>query len=247
MPAGGDVPGGGDTGQGRRAGGSAQRMTWVEWYEAKVGPQREVTPTDGETVKELTPIEHVRACLLMDQAKYSFDKRPTLVYFHYPHDHRVHGEATKDMCSKALDDETVARWGMLFRCVQVDMAASDVRLVQLLGAEGKPGVVVLDEQTQVVAHIPPQTNPKRLQKALKDAIQKFPEQWKSIQKEVADQTKLLADAKKAAKVDDLTGALALVNRIRVSNVRIGEAFEESLHLGVELEQKIARAEAKDGK
>jgi hypothetical protein len=240
---GGDSVGGGGTG--RRASGGAQRMTWFEWYEAKVGPQRAVTPKDGETLKELTPLEHVRACLRMDEAETAADKRPTLVYFHFPHEHPVHGEATKNMCSKVLDDETAARWGHLFRCVQVDMAASDARLVQLLGADGKPGIVVLDEKTQVVARIPPLVSATKMHKALKEAIQKFPERWKGVQKDVADQTKTLAEAKRALKADDLTDALAHVDRIRTSDVRIGEAYEEALFLGFDLEQRIARAKEKE--
>jgi Skp family chaperone for outer membrane proteins len=215
-------------------------MTWFEWYEAKVDPQRAITPKEGETVKERTPLEHVQACLRMDAAKSAGDKRPTLVYFHFPHEHPVHGKATEDMCSKALDDETAARWGRLFRCVQVDMAASDARLVQLLGAERKPGIVVLDDETQVVARIPPLTSSSKLQKALQEAIRKFPERWKSIQKDVADQAKTLAEAKKAMKADDYKDAQALVEKVRQSQVRIGEAYEESLTMGRNLEERIAR-------
>lgn len=239
--SGGDVTTGGGGGTGRRVSGSgSQRMTWFEWYEAKVGPQRTITPKDGETVKEMTPLEHVRACLRMDEAQETGDKRPTLVYFHYPHEHPVFGKTTQEMCSKALDDETASRWGLLYRCVQVDMSASDARLVQLLGAEGKPGIVVLDEQTQVVARIPAGSSATKLQKALQEAIRKFPERWKSVQKDVADQTKTLAEAKKALKADDFNDALALVNPLRSAKVRIGETYDEALALGRDLEDRIAR-------
>src|SRR5687767_3801783 len=153
MPASGAAPSNtpGDIGQGaggtgRRASGSTQRLTTFEWYEARVKPQQTVTPADGSAPKELTPLEYVRACIRMDEAEAAADKRPTLVYFHWPHEHPVYGDLTKDICTKALDDETASRWGMLFRCVQVDMGASDLKLVKLLGAEGKPSIVVLDEQ-----------------------------------------------------------------------------------------------------
>ena len=243
----GDLGGGaGGTGTGRRmSGGGGQRSTFFEWFEAKVDPQRAITPKDGEKVKELTPLEHVRACVRMDEAQEAGDKRPTLVYFHFPHEHAVHGATTLAMCSKVLDDETSARWGRLFRCVQVDMGASDARLVQLLGADGKPGIVILDDQTQVVARIPPLGSPTKMHKALKDAIQKFPERWKSIQKDLADQAKTLAEAKKAFKADDYADALALVDKVRMSDIRIGEVYEESLFLGFDIEQRIAREKEKE--
>ena len=237
--------GGGGATPRRVGGGSTQRSTHFEWFEAKVGPQRAITPKDGEQVKELTPIEHVRACLRIDEAQAAADKRPTLVYFHFPHEHAVHGAATLTMCSKVLDDEMSARWGRLFRCVQVDMAASDARLLELLGADGKPSIVVLDEKTEVVVRIPPLVSAAKMHKALKDAIQKFPERWKSIQKDVADQAKTLAEAKKAFKADDYEDALALLDKIRMSDIRIGEAYEESLLLGYETEQRIARAKEKE--
>jgi hypothetical protein len=235
--------GGGSTG--RRVSGNTQRTTHFEWFEAKVEPQRAITPKEGETVKELTPLDHVRACLRMDEAQTAGDKRPTLVYFHFPHEHAVHGAATEAMCSKVLDDEHSARWGRLFRCVQVDMGASDARLVQLLGADGKPGIVVLDEQTQVVARIPPLGSATKMHKALKDAILKFPERWKTIQKDVADQAKTLAQAKKAFKADDYADAVALLNSIRTSDVRIGEAYEEALFLGYDAEERLARQREKE--
>jgi hypothetical protein len=227
------------------SGGGGQRTTHFEWFEAKVDPQRAITPKDGEKVKELTPLEHVRACVRMDEALEAGDKRPTLVYFHFPHEHAVHGPTTLTMCSKVLDDETSARWGRLFRCVQVDMGASDARLVQLLGADGKPGMVVLDDQTQVVARIPALVSAAKMHKALKDAIQKFPERWKSIQKDVADHAKTLAEAKKAFKADDYADALALVDKIRQSDVRIGEAYEEALFFGYDVEQRLAREKEKE--
>src|SRR5688572_29353413 len=90
----GDMSSGGGGATPRRVSGGMQRSTHFEWFEAKVGPQRAITPKDGEQVKELTPIEHVRACLRIDEAQAAADKRPTLVYFHFPHEHAVHGAAT---------------------------------------------------------------------------------------------------------------------------------------------------------
>ncbi len=236
---------GGGGGTGRRVSVSTQRTTFIGWYEARVGPQRTVTPEDGEAVKELTPLEHVQACLRMDEALAEGDKRPTLVYFHWPHEHAVHGEATTQLCSKVLDDEVTARWGTLFRCVQVDMAASDARLIELLGQVDRPSIFVLDAETKVVAKIQGLTSPTKMQKALREAYQRFPESWKRVQREIADQEKLLVEAKGLAKDDDYAGALTLVDKIRRSNVRVGEPYEESLFLGYDLQQRKDQAEAKE--
>ena len=221
------------------------RLTHFEWFDARVKPQRVVTPADGETVKEYTPLEYVRACARMDDAATEGDKRPTLVYFHWPHEHPLYGDTTKTLCTKALDDETAARWGMLFRCVQVDMATSDAKLTTLLGADGKPSLVVLDEQTQVVARLTDVGTPAKMQKALKEALQKFPERWKQVQKEMTSQAKTLADAKRVAKGEHPEDALGLLNLVRTSNVRVGDAFDEAVRMGYDLEERVAREKAKE--
>lgn len=208
-----------------------------------MGPQRAVTPAEGQAAPELTPLQHVRLCLRMDEAQSDGDKRPTLVYFHWPHEHPVHGEAVKDMCTKALDDETAARWGRLFRCVQIDMAASDARLLTLLGADGKPGMVALDADAQVVARIPVLASSTRLVKALKDTIQKFPERWKRVQADVADQEKRLESAKRLAKADRLAEAVSEVESICRSPVRVGEAFDEASTLLIDLQGRLERERA----
>lgn len=224
--------------------GAAQRLTQFEWYDARIKPQRVVTATDAAAPTEYTPLEYVRACTRFDEAAEAGDKRPTLVYFHWPHEHPLHGETTKTLCTQALNDETAARWGMLFRCVQVDMAASDARLTALLGADGKPSLVVLDEQTQVVARLTDVATPGKMQKALKEALQKFPERWKQVQKEVAAQAKTLADAKRLAKGERTEDALGLLNLVRTSSVRVGEAFDDAVALAADLEQRLAREKAK---
>jgi len=254
MPTGGgtgapgvDLGGGGGAGggTGRRASSSTVRTTYIGWYEAKVGPQRTVTPADGEAVKELTPLEHVKACLRMDEALAEGDKRPTLVYFHWPHEHATHGEATLHLCAKVLDDEVTARWGTLFRCVQVDMGASDARLIELLGQVDRPSILVLDAEAKVVAKIQGVTSAAKMQKALKEAYLRFPEDWKRVQKEIADQRELLEEAKALAKDDDYLGALTLVDKIRTSRVRVGEPFEESLFVGHDYEQRKQQADARE--
>ena len=63
----------------------------------------------------------------------------------------------------------------------------------------------------------------------------------------ADQAKTLAEAKKAAKADDFNDALVLVDKVRRSNLRIGDAYEESLALGTDIEDRMSRALDNAGK
>jgi hypothetical protein len=240
-----DLGGGGGGGTGRRVTSAPLRTTWIGWFEAKVGPQRAITPADGASAPELTPLEHVKACLRMDEALAEGDKRPTLVYFHWPHEHAQHGEATLQLCTRVFDEETTARWGTLFRCVQVDMAASDARLVELLGRVTRPSVLVLDAEAKEVARIEGVTTAGKMHKALKDAYQRFPEAWKRVQREIEDQRESLETARKLAKEDDLDGALVLVDRVRMSAVRVGEPFDQAQVLGRDLQLKKEQAAARE--
>ena len=102
--------GGGGTARGRSTTTLARR-TWFEWTEAKVDRLRTTTSTDPKATdaKPLSPEEHVRHCLGMDEAALRADPRPTLVYFHWPHEDPVDGKRFATLCLKVLDDEQVER------------------------------------------------------------------------------------------------------------------------------------------
>lgn len=223
---------------------SLPRLTWFDWMESKVVLKRDVTPSDGvggAPAKEMTPIDHVRYALGFDGAIESKDVRPTLVYFHWPHEDVANGKVVECLCGKVLDDEATARWGMLFRCVQVDMTASDTRLVALLGAGSKPSFAVVDGAAEVVARIPAVGSAVKMQKALEAALEKFPEQAKKAKDALAEQDKTLAQARAAAKADRLEESKGLYDSLRAATVRVGPQYDRALIEGSEVEARIARA------
>ncbi len=189
----------------------------------------------------LSPEEHVRHCLGMDEASARGDQRPTLVYFHWPHEDPVDGKRFATLCQKVLDDEQVARWGRLFRCVQVDMSSSDPRMLAILGAGDKPVFAVYGaETTKPLLSIPAQPGPAKMAKALEDAIGRIPAAKQRLDETLAAHERSMAEAKALLKQDKLAEALAAYDRVRLSDVRVTPLFDKaSLEAGA-LEQRIAR-------
>jgi len=218
-------------------------MTWFDWVEAKVDRMRATTssaPTGAEA-KPLSPEEHVRHCLGMDEAALRADLRPTLVYFHWPHEDPVDGKRFATLCLKVLDDEQVARWGRLFRCVQVDMSSSDPRMLAILGAGEKPVFAVYGaDTTKPLLLIGAQPSPGKMAKALEDAVGRVPSAKKALGEALASQEKAFAEAKALLKTDKLAEALAAYDRIRVSEVRVSPLFDRAAIEATTLEQRIAR-------
>ena len=245
---GGGIGEGGGTSRGHTT-VSIPRLSFFEWTEAKVLLIRSTTPADGDATatKELTPADHIRHSLKMDAAEAAGDKRPTLVYFHWPHQDPVNGKQVETICTKALNCEQTARWGLLFRCVQVDMSSSDPRLVKLLEAGDKPSFVVVDKDAKVVARFPGLTSSDKIAKALEAALAKFPDDAKKLKDALAEQDTLLEKAHAAFKADKYEEAKGFYDKIRVSNVRVGPQFDKALIDGTDIDQRIEREKAKSAK
>jgi hypothetical protein len=225
-----------------RSGGALPRMTWFDWKDAKVGKLRATTSGD-EASKPVTTLDHVRHCLGIDEAEKAGDRRPTLVFFHWPHEDGqkdAQAKGSAELCQRVLNDEASARWALLFRCVQVDMSASDPELVTALGAGDQPSFVVCGSDTKAVAKIPALGSASKWVKAAQDAFGKFPEAKKSLERTLAEQTKALEKARAAMKADKLEEALAAYDSVRNSDVRVGPQFDRACVDAFELEQKIRR-------
>lgn len=221
------------------------RLTFFDWTEATLDPLRVLTSSDGGPAPEaLTPKEHVRRALGIDVADASGDLRPTLVYFHWPHDDPLCGKTSDTLCRKTLNAEGVARWGLLFRCVQVDMAASDPKLTALLGAGKQPSFVVVDKDASVVARIAAVPSSSKMEKALESALQKLPDAWKRLQGALAEQEKALALAKAKVKADKAAEAKPLLDPIRYSEIRVGPHFDAAMALAREVEARMDRDQLK---
>lgn len=228
-------------GRGGRSVGAAPRLTFFEWKEVVVTPMKVVTPEHGSTEEPMTAEKHLREVLGMDAAKRKGDERPVLLYFHWPHEHARHGKLTTTLCEQTLDDEVAARWGLLFRLVQIDMGESDAEMAKELGCKGKPGFAALDDSMEVKATFRGVKSSAKVRKALEAALKKFPAYWKSVKKRITEQGKNLEEAKRLEKRDEFVKALKLVDEVRFSKLRVGPHFDKAQSYGQMLAQKAERA------
>lgn len=231
----------GGGGRGGRSVGAAPRMTYFKWTEAKIGKIQAVTPKEGEAPRgPITAEEHLKKALGYPAAKARGDKRPVLVYFHYPHDHAKHGKLSTSVCSRTLDDEHAARWSKLFRCVQIDMGASELKYVNMLGHKGAPLFVALDDDLKVKAEVEVTKSASKLKKALEGAFKKFPAATKKLKKDIANHKKWMAEAKRLEKKDEYEDAVDVINQIRFGNIRVSPYYEKAVTYGQMLEAKAER-------
>lgn len=235
-----------------RASVSMPRMTGFDWLEVDVKAFAAATGEGSETAAK-TPVEHVRRALGIEAAEQAGDLRPTLVFFHWRHDAdptRLEPEAKTSLalCTKVLDQEAGARWGLLFRCVQVDPTTSDARLLAAIGADGKPGFVVLDAATaKPTIRFGDVSTPAKFVKACQDAIAKLPAAKAALDAALAEQAKALAAARADAKADRYADALARYDGIVEGKVRVGPSFDAAFLEQQSVREKAERAKAKDAR
>jgi len=220
------------------------RLTYFTWTEATIGKIQAITPKEGEKTRgPITAEEHVRKALGFDQAARGKDVRPVLVYFHYPHDNPRWGKLMTSICSRTLNDEQAARWSKMFRCVQIDMGATETKYADMIGSKGEPLFVALDEHLKVKAEIPVTKSGSKLRKALEAAFKKFPAATKKLKKDIAAHKKWMAEAKRLEKKDEFEEAVEVIDQIRFGNVRVSPYFEKAVMYGQVLAQKAERAAA----
>ena len=233
------------TGRPGNAKGSTPRFTFFQWADVCISPVKIVTPAPGEEAPPVVSAEeHIKRSLGFGKARALGDDRPLLVHFHWPHDDAIHGKLQLTLCGKALDDETLARWGLLFRCVQVDVATSDKKLTSKIGMGEKPGFAILDHELAVITRIKATKSPTKIRKALEKALRKFPAYRKKIKAELKQHKAWLVDAKQLEKAGELQNALDLVNEIRCGDLRIGKDFDKACTYGALLEKKIEQHEGR---
>lgn len=232
-----------------RASVSIPRTTGFDWLEVDVEAFAAGTG-DGAEAAAKTPIELARRALGIEAAEAAGDLRPTLVFFHWRHDGdpaRLEPEAKTSLhlCTKVLDHEASARWGLLFRCVQVDPTTSDPRLLAALGADGKSGMVVLDAATaKPLVRFDDVSTPGSFVRACQDAIARLPAAKQALDAALVEQAKALTAARAAAKADKLEDALAGYNGLLAAKVRVGPAYDAALLESTVVAEKLERARTK---
>jgi hypothetical protein len=172
-----------------------------------------------------------------------WDKRPTLLYFHYPHEEKpqvalASGAASKKQC-KNLNDETVARWSTLFHCVEVDMSSSHAKLLEKFGAGEQPSFAIVTKDLKVVAKSAV-VNKKGFVALLKKVAPEFKSYWKNVQERIKLQKTKLADARKLAKSGSEEKALLRYREIREDGVRIAKSWEPARAAAEKLEAKLLK-------
>ena len=140
-----------------------------------------------------------------------------------------------------------ARWGLLFRGVQLDLATSDPKFLALLEAGDKPSFVIVDADAKVIAHIPAVTTSQKLQKALEEAVAGLPDVTARVKEALEKQAKAMAAAKALIKADKLAQALVQLDLVRYSDVRVGPYFDKAQQDGLDVQARIDREAGKADK
>lgn len=241
-PSGGiGTPSMGGGGRGGRSVGAMPRMTWFQWAEVRIGRIRAVTPAEGEKAAEpISDKDHLKKILGYDTATSRGDKRPVLVYFHWPHEDKVHGKLSTTVCSRTLDDEMAARWSKLFRCVQVDMGESLPKYTKMLGEKGRPLFVALDDELDVVGEIEVTKSGAKLRKALESTLKKFPAAVRALKQAERDHKAAIAQAKKLEKKKQYEEAVKVIDKVRFGDVKVTKSWEKAYSYGMLLAQKAER-------
>jgi hypothetical protein len=189
--------------------------------------------------RQITEEEHFRSLFKCR----SGDTRPILVYFHFAHDGAEVTEEGKESAKQCpvLKEEPVERWAVLFRLFEVDADPSDRKVAEKFGLGKGASFALLDAALNVVARSEDLPNARAATEWFRKTLPaKFPDTWKSIEAEIAEQERLAAEARKLVKKDKLAEAIALLDPVRRSDVRIADSWEPTYRELRMLEEKLAR-------
>ncbi|MCE9636713.1 MAG: hypothetical protein K8T90_13500 [Planctomycetes bacterium] len=175
-----------------------------------------------------------------------WDPRPVLLYFHYAHDEDLkavssEGRVSKKQCD-TVNEETVARWCLLFRCYEVDMSKSDRASAERLGAGTGTSYSIVRGNLEVIAKSGPVKDSKVLAKFMEDALHKgCTDWWASIEKRLEEQKKLIEEARALAAKKDWKAAKVRYDEIRSSELRITPEWEAASTEADKVDEKAKQA------
>jgi hypothetical protein len=201
-----------------------------------------ITPTDGEKVK--TADDVLRDTLFIGP----FDTKPTLLYFHTPHEDidksDLKGAAlvTMRQC-RALQGEQTSRWLSLYRCVEIDMAKSDLKTAERLG--WKEGVIVsiVDKDLKVLGSTKPLAESEAVVAFLKGTMKSAPcgRFWGIVQTRIDEQKKRLDEARALAEKKKTEEALDAYREVLASDVRVADFYGDAEKEFAKLARKAEQA------
>jgi hypothetical protein len=158
----------------------------------------------------------------------------TLLYFHTPHEDLDKSKlvgaaaATFRQC-KTFHDEQVARWLLLFHCVEVDMGASDAKTAERLGCKDGALFSIVDQDLNIVTTSKAIATTDSVALFLKKTLQSEPcaKQWALVQAQIDEQKKAVEKARALMTKEKFKEALEQYRLVLDSKVRVGECWDEA--------------------
>jgi len=224
------APSSSDAGKGSVTNQNADdHFAYVKWDEAAITQIQTVTPKDPNEKLE-SPDDQLSRMLKLSK----WTPGLTLVYFHTPHEEldktKLVGAAaaTFRQC-KTFHDEQVARWLLLYHCVEVDMGASDAKTAERVGCKDGALFAIVDQDLNVIATSKPIVTSEGVVSFLKKTIQSEAcvKQWSYVQTQIDEQKKALEKARALMAKDKFKEALEQYRLVLDSKVRISDAWDEA--------------------
>lgn len=213
----------------------------MPWMDLTLPAMAAVTPGDGKPdAKPESADDVLRKLLRLSE----FDMRPVLLYFHYPHGEKSElnsdGRVSKKQCMTMVDEQ-VSRWSLLYRCYEVDMAVSDKKTAERLGAGKGTSFSVINGKLEVIGRSDAMTTSKAVAQFLRESIETgCATYWTSIQRQIDDQKATLEEARKLAAKKDWKAAKERYDAIRQSDVRVAtfwdDVFDEAAKIDTKAKQ-----------
>jgi hypothetical protein len=172
--------------------------------------------------------------------------KPLLVFFHWPHEDGERGRRILKFCGGPLDDEAFVRVTPLFHCIEVNTRDSEEKLVAEAKVRVTPTLAVCRLDGTVVWRSEEAGGSGRaLAETLKRVLrEKFPEDWKRVEKDQDGQKEILASSRRLAAAGKHREAMEALYPLVDSDVRFTETWSEAVKTLRDLEKKVAEAEEK---
>ena len=204
-------------------------FAYVRWDDAAITQIQTVTPKDPSEKLE-SPDDQLGRMIKVTK----WSPGLTLIYFHTPHEELDKSKlvgaaaATFRQC-KTFHDEQVARWLLLYHCVEVDMGASDAKTAERLGFSEGALFSIVDQDLKVVATSKSITTSEGVASFLKKTMQSEPcaKHWATVQTQIDEQKKALEKARALMAKEKFKEALEQYRLVLDSKVRISDQWDEA--------------------
>lgn len=210
-----------------------------------ITPIQTATPKEGEKLD--TAEDQLRQMIKVSK----WTPGLTFIYFHTPHEELKRSElvgqagAAFRQC-KTFFDEQVARWLLLYHCVEVDLGKTDAKTAERLGYKEGAIFSVVDQDLNVIATSKPIATSESVALFLKKTIQSeaAAKHWAPVKTQIDEQKKTIEKARALAAQDKWKEALEQYRAILDSTVRVGESWDAAAK---EVTKAARKAEQEDKK